>query len=124
MAGIQLNKRVAASTLLEVVISMVIILVVFGIAMMIFTNVMRFSTPAKQVRAAAILHDELAKAEGAKAFNTQTLSVAGFRVEETVSQYNEAPGLLLVQLTAFDQNQQQVAELQKIEIAENEKQKS
>jgi Tfp pilus assembly protein PilE len=115
MAGIEL-KKVAASTLVEVLISMVIIVVVFGIAMMIFTNVIRFSTSAKTVRAKAVLQDVLEKAEQSQNFVDQSLNAGDFKVEQAAGPYNGISSLVLVHLTASDQNQQVVAELRKVEI--------
>jgi hypothetical protein len=97
-----------------VIISMIIIVVVFGIAMMIFTNVTRFTISAKQIRAKAALQDLLVKEEQSKAIASQSITVGDFTVEEAVTAYNNQDNLILVQLTAFDQNRQQVAVLQKV----------
>jgi len=110
----KLTSGVNASTLVEVIISMIIIVVVFGIAMMIFTNVTRFTTSAKEIRATAALKDLLLTDEQAKTISSQSLTVGDFSIEETVSSYNNQDNLILLQLTAFDQNRQQVAALQKI----------
>jgi hypothetical protein len=48
MAGNKLNTKLSASNILEVIVSMVIIVIVFGIAMMIYSNVLRFSLSAKK----------------------------------------------------------------------------
>jgi len=112
MAGIKLKAR--ASTLLEVIISMILIMVVFGIAMMIFTNVIRFTTSAKQIRAKAALEDLLVKEEQSKTIASQSIALDEFTIEEAVAAYNNQQNLLLVQLTAFDQNRQEVASAQKV----------
>jgi len=116
MAGIKLTTKTAASTLLEVIISMIVIVVVFGIAMMIFTNVIRFTTSAKEIRAKAAMQDLLVKEEQSKAIAGQSINVGDFTIEESVAVYNNQNSLVLVQLTAFDQNRQEVATLQKVLI--------
>lgn len=112
MAGGKLNKGVNASTLLEVIVSMVIIVVVFGIAMMIYTNVLRFSLSAKKLRAQMILNQTMLKAENNPQSITQTLTVGDFRVEQEIKPYTN--NLTEIHLTAYDQNQQKIAELEKV----------
>jgi|SRR6185503_3945699 len=109
MAGSKLNGRVRASTILEVVISMVVIVIVFGIAMMIVTNVTRLSQSGKKLRAEALLKTAIDSAG-----STKTITLDEFRLEQEVKPYQQNNALLDVHLTAYDQNQQKVAELEKI----------
>lgn len=54
MVGI-INKRIPASTLLEVLIAMVIIMTIFAIALKVFNNVLASSVSLKKVR----IHNQL-----------------------------------------------------------------
>jgi Tfp pilus assembly protein PilV len=114
MAGIKLNARAKASTILEVIVSMVVIIVVFGIAMMIYSNVLRTSVSAKKIRAQAILNQTMQKAEDNPQSVTQSLTVDDFRVEQEIKPYSTNSNLTDIHLTAYDQNQQKVAELEKV----------
>jgi Tfp pilus assembly protein PilE len=116
MAGGKLNRRVNASTLLEVVISMIVIVVVFGIAMMIYSNVLRLSLSAKKMRAQALLQETMVKAEQVPGNTNQSFTIDDFRIEQEAGPYNNETSLKAIHLTAFDQNQQKVAELQKVII--------
>ncbi len=118
MAGSKLkyNMRLKASSILEVIISMIIILLVFGIAMMIATNVVHSSLSVKKLNAQALLHNVLIKEEQAKEVNTQTYTLDDFRVEQEIKAYNDDAGLTEIHLTAYDANQEKVAELQKLII--------
>lgn len=109
MAGNKLIGRVQASTILEVVISMIVIVVVFGIAMMIVTNVSRLSLSGKKLRADALL-----QMAADSALASKTITLEDFRVEQEVKPYGQNNDLMDVHLTAYDQNQQKVAELEKI----------
>jgi len=115
MAGSKLTvqTRIKASTLVEVVVAMVVILVVFGIAMMIYTNVLRLSLSAKKIRAQALLQETLLKAEHTAGNTTQSFTLDDFRIEQEAAPYNNS-NLTEIHLTAYDQNQQKVAELQKV----------
>jgi len=116
MVGIKLNSKLTASTLLEVLIAMVTIMTVFGIAMMIFTNVTQSSLSVKKIQAERILNDILLNDQKSAGIQNQTLNVGDFRVEQVVKSYNNKSGLLEVDLTAFDAQQQQISELHKIII--------
>jgi len=109
MAGSKLNGRVNGSTILEVVISMIVIVVVFGIAMMIVTNVTRLSLSGKKLRAEALL-----QSAADSAVISKTITLEDFRIEQEVKPCQQNSALLDVHLTAYDQNQQKVAELEKI----------
>ena len=111
MAGSKLNERVNASTIMEVIVSMVIIVIVFGIAMMIFSNVLRLSVSAKKIRARAILYEAMITAEHNAENITQTFTIDDFRVEQEVKSYNNATD---IHLTAYDQNQKKIVELEKV----------
>jgi Tfp pilus assembly protein PilV len=77
MAGSKLiiQHKLKASTIIEVLISMVIIMVVFGMAMMIYANVIRSSLSVKKVRAEAILNEILTNDEKANNNSTQVLNI-------------------------------------------------
>jgi Tfp pilus assembly protein PilE len=116
MAGSKLNGRVNASTIIEVIISMIIIVIVFGIAMMIYSNVMRLSLSAKKIRAQALLQEAMLNAEHNPANISQSITTDDFRIEQGAASYNNESNLTVIHLTAYDQNQQKIAELQKVII--------
>lgn len=116
MAGSKLKGRVNGSTIMEVVVSMVIIVLVFGIAIMIYSNVLRLSLSAKKLRAQALLQETMLKAEQTTGNITQSLTLDDFRVEQEVKSYHNDSKLTEIHLTAYDRNQQKIAELQKVII--------
>ncbi|MDB5133280.1 MAG: hypothetical protein JWR02_3029 [Mucilaginibacter sp.] len=116
MTRSKLNGSVQASTILEVVVSMVIIVTVFGIAMMIYTNVLRTSLSGKKLRAQALLQETMLNAERTSAPITQTINRDDFKIEQEVKPYPENAALTDIHLTAYDQNRQKITELQKIII--------
>ena len=122
MAGSKLRNRhgVRGSTILEVIISMIIIIVVFGIAMMIFTNVNRLSLSAKKLKAQAILQHTLLQAEQAKDHTDQTITVDDMTIKQEITPFENEPGLSVITLTAFDPDHEQVARLKKVIINHEE----
>ena len=122
MAGDKLivTTKLKASTMVEVLIAMVLIFAVFGIAMMIYTNVLNSSQSVKKLRAQAILNNVLLKAEQASTNVTQTFSVGDFRIEQKVTLYGDNDQLSDICLTAYDDNQQKITEIEKVIINSNE----
>lgn len=114
MAGSKLKTRVRASTILEVVISMVIIVVVFGIAMMIYTNVLRMSLSVKKLRAQALLNEMALSTEHNTEGTPSDVVVGDLRIQQEIKPYNGDADLVELHLTAFDENKQKVAELQQV----------
>ncbi|RAV55114.1 hypothetical protein DIU36_18085 [Mucilaginibacter rubeus] len=93
---------------------MIIIIVVFGIAMMIFTNVNRLSLSAKKLKAQAILQHTLLQAELTKDHTNQTITVDDMTIKQEITPFENEPGLSVITLTAFDRNHEQVARLKKV----------
>lgn len=110
----QLTKRVQASVLLEVVIAMVAIMAVFGIAMMIYANVLRLSLSAKKIQAQASLRQVLIKDEQNPGNISRDTSAGDLYIEQDTAGFAGASGLRIIKLTAYDQNRQKIAFLQKI----------
>jgi Tfp pilus assembly protein PilV len=120
MAEIQviIKRRVRASSLLEVIVSMVIIVVVFGLAMMMIANITRGSLSTEKIHAQAVLKSALINGEDQKEWISKTVIIDSVTVEQEVKPYTT--GLLEVRLTAYDMNNQKMAELRKVVIKDNE----
>jgi hypothetical protein len=122
MAGNKVSGRhkLPASTILEVIIAMVIMVVVFGIAMMIYTNILRFSLSAKKIRAEAALQDILLQAEQSGIIPSEPIRAGSFSITADSKPVDEEPDLISLHLTAYDDNQENVAEVQEIMINKHE----
>jgi hypothetical protein len=110
MAG----SKLKASSIFEMVISMVIIVVVFTIAMSIFANVQRLSLTGKKIKAQATLNEELIKAEQNIVIAKTTTTIEDFKVEKEISIYNNNSSLYQVSLAAYDGNQEKIAEINSV----------
>jgi hypothetical protein len=106
--------RIKASSIMEVIISMVVIVVVFGIAMMIYSNVIRLSFSAKKLKAAAVLKEALINAEEGMQQEDRSFTLEDIQVEQKVAPYPGVEGLLEIRLVAYDENKEQLAQLQKL----------
>ncbi|MES2275323.1 MAG: hypothetical protein V4592_04825 [Bacteroidota bacterium] len=114
------NKRVRASSVLEVIISMVIILLIFGIAMTIFTNVTRTSLSARKLRAEAVIRKTMLQTEQADAPGDQLLKIDDLQIEITVKATVLNSKLNEISIIAYDENKQIIAQLQKLIISRHD----
>ncbi|SDQ01672.1 hypothetical protein SAMN05428975_5925 [Mucilaginibacter sp. OK268] len=121
MAGskVKIHGKLAGSTILEVVISMVIIILVFGTAMMINTNVTKRSLSVKKLRAQAILQEILLQDTPFTDDKGKPNLIDGFRIEQQLKPVEKEPRLTQIILTAFDDNQEQVAQVQQIIVMDH-----
>ncbi|HTK19619.1 MAG TPA: hypothetical protein VL442_08910 [Mucilaginibacter sp.] len=114
------GKRVRASSVLEVIVSMMIIILVFGIAMMIYTNVSRQSLSGQKLKAQAILAQIMKEMGKAEQSANQESIIGGFTVERSLKPYAKNGRLLQIDLIAFDQNNQLLAELHQLIIKDDD----
>lgn len=111
---------VAASTIVEVVVAMVIIVVIFGMAMMIFANVTQQALSTKKIRAAAILQNILLNAEQTRELPEQPFNQDNLRIIPELKPVENEPELSELHLTAYDENQQKITEVREIMIKKYE----
>src|ERR1700749_5174102 len=98
MAGSKLTAKIKSSTILEVIIAMVIMVLVFSLS-------------AKKLRAQAVLKDILLNST---ADGNKSVTAEGFRIEQEIKIYANSPNLWEVHLTSYDDNQLKIAELKEI----------
>jgi len=122
MAGrkLRIATRVKASTILEVVVSMVIIIAVFGIAMMIYANVIRTSLSGQKIKAQAVLSQVMKNMGSAELSSNQGSVIEDFTVERSVKPYSGNSKLLEIDLKAYDKNHLPLAELHQLIIPNND----
>ena len=106
--------KIKGSTLIEVIVAMVIIVIVFGMAMMIYANVTRMSLSVSKIQASALLQERLIDVEKTKYTSNQSIDTAGLHIELEVTPFSNDTLLNVVHLTAYDLNKQKMTELQKL----------
>jgi Tfp pilus assembly protein PilV len=108
------RHRVSASSILEVVVSMVIIVMVLGISMMIYTNVMRLSLSVKRLKAQFALQQVMLKIGRSANDQQQPAPTNELTIEQEIKPYEAGTTLQQVHLTAYDGNHEKIAELNKV----------
>jgi Tfp pilus assembly protein PilV len=116
MAENKLKSRVKGSSILEVVIAMVVIVAIFGIALMIFSNVMRSSLTVKKIRAQAIAQQLLLTTEAQRSFTDTAFLSGDLQIERRSGSYTQNTDLAEIRVTALDSNKDTLVSAAKIII--------
>jgi hypothetical protein len=114
MVGLNFCKKITASSLFETIVALMVIMVVFGIAMTIYVNIIRNSTSLAELKASQRL-DEIARdTRDKKSYFDEKFEDEVSVIEKKVSKYQEKEGLLLLQLEVLDKNNTRLAERKEI----------
>jgi Tfp pilus assembly protein PilV len=115
------DARVKASTVIEVVVSMVIIIAVFGIAMMIYANITRISLSGQKLKAQAALSQVMKDIDISEQGSNEISVINDLTIERSVKAYAGDNKLLEVDLKAYDKNHLPLAELHQLIVSTNDK---
>ncbi len=92
------SSKVAASSLLEVVVAMVLAATVFGLGTVIYVNVSQSGFSQRHFRAMLLAEQVAAETQANLSFYDQTLSFAGWTVHKKVYPYPNAADLVHLHL--------------------------
>ncbi|HET6243889.1 MAG: hypothetical protein H0V01_04385 [Bacteroidetes bacterium] len=105
-----LTKKIKASTLIEVIVALIIVMITFGIAMVIFINVTHSDNQVQKLKASLILNESALKTSKENSYIDEKTEVDGLFINKTINPYENIPGLNLVLFEAFDVNGKIIAE--------------
>ena len=104
-----LTKKIPASSLLEVTVGMVLISMVIGFALMIFTNVSLSTTHLSKLHYQLVLQDMAQETIRNQTFHNETQQDEVVTIQKTVHQYPNTTGAWLIELEATRADQVTVA---------------
>lgn len=102
----KLKVKVKASTLLEVIVAMVVILIVFVLATGIYANVMRSSPSVKQQRVKAIISGLMGESITKGNWKDEVINIDSIAFQKTVTPYQTYSDLVLMQVIAIEQGKE------------------
>ncbi len=97
-----LNKKLKASSLAETLVAMVIVMLSFGIATLVFSNVTRSSSLPQKIKAETMLKGIAIRSKQEKLFLDATFQSAGMEIRKKISPYAGSSRLSLMSLEARD----------------------
>lgn len=101
-----ISNKVNASTLLEVIVAMVIIMVVFVIATGIYTNVIKSSPSIKQQQARALAAGIIQQSKIDHDWTESQVQVDSITLQKEVLPYEGYVDLILIKVTAKEQGKE------------------
>lgn len=105
-----LRKKIKASTLVESMIAMVVVMVSFGIATAVYVSVLSSSDEMQKLKSRTILQKLAIEIRQNHLFLDERTSIDDIIVEKKVVSYNNQKNLFQLKLIAFDQNEKKLAE--------------
>jgi len=105
-----LIKRIQASTLVESLIAMVVVVISFGIATTVYINVLSSGEEVQKLKSMAILQKIAVEVKQDHLFLDDDLKEGEFVIEKKIVSYNGQKYLFHLKLKAFSKNSKQLAE--------------
>jgi Tfp pilus assembly protein PilV len=105
-----LTKKITASTLLESLIAMVVVMVSFAIASAIYLQILSSGGEFQKLKAAALLQKIADETKQNRLYLDDNITVDQFVVEKKVVSYNGQKHLFHLKLKVFMQKEKQLAE--------------
>ncbi len=115
----KIKQQVPGSSILEVVISMVIIVMVLGLSLTIYSNVMRQSLPQAKLHAQLAVQQALLQARHQE--QVATAPDTAITIEQEEKLYEEGSRLRSIHVKAFNHDHELLAEGSTIIIKADEK---
>lgn len=115
-----LRKKITASTLIESLIAMVVVMISFGVATTIYLNVMGAGKEQQKLKSRLIVEQLAFEAKKKHLFIDEKLSVGGFVVEKKVSHYKGKDNLVCLQFIVLDGNEKVMTRYNELIPVQNE----
>lgn len=100
MAG--LNHQLKASTLVESLIAMVILIVCLGIGTMVFTNILNSDKERKELHASLLANEFALKVKAQQNFLDDEEEIGEWTLKKTVEKYKDADNLYQLSIAVID----------------------
>lgn len=99
-----------ASSILEVVVALVLVMIIFGISMTLLANVSRSGVSLQQFKGTLLLNELYTSTKDGKTFYDEEINEGGNVIHKKVSKYNKMPHLMLLELEIVNPEGRQLAQ--------------
>lgn len=100
----ELNYRLKASTLVESLIAMVILVVCLGVGTMIYTNVLSSDKERMQLHASLLADEEAIRVKSGKNYLDGEVKSGDWVLKKTVEKYEQTENLFLLAIAVLDRD--------------------
>ena len=109
-----LKKELQASTLIETIVAMVVLMVCLGIATMIYVNVTGSGTSRQKFHAYTLIHQVAVQSNLQKKYLDEQTEESGITIRKTIEKYGGMEKTLIMKITAIDSKEKILAERKEI----------
>ncbi len=106
--------RLKATTLIESMVAMILIVVSFGIGMMIYFNVLNGTRLQQKMQAELLLNTVLENTKKTSSFVEEAIELNGLIVTKETSPYRSYDNVRLLHLKAYDQKSNFIIDLKEV----------
>ena|SRR5688572_27984163 len=97
-----LSYKLKAATLIESLVAMVIMVLFFGIATMVYLNVMNADQHRQKLKVTLLLDDLAHQTKASGSFFDQVLKTEEMQIVQSIIAYNNTENLSVLSIKAFD----------------------
>ena len=115
---VKLNAMLKASTLIESLIAMIIMVVCLAVGTMIYTNVMDSDKQHKQLRAALLLNKEADEVKTEKSYIDSETQVGDWMIKKVIKKYDQTENVYQLSLSVIDQDKKIIAVRNELVVVE------
>jgi uncharacterized membrane protein len=108
------NKRLAAATIIETVVAMVIILVLFAITTTVLVQTSLRSFSIKRIKAAQLVNTCFVKTANEKSFFNEQIAMDEYLIKKEVQQYGRNNNVLAIRIIVADNNNTELVSEQRL----------
>lgn len=109
-----LNHKLKAASLLETILALVITMLVFGIASMVYVNVLKSGITLSALTARQKLEVLAEETKRSKTFVSETVKEEGYTIEKSIEPYQGNTSLLKMELQVIDEQGKVLAEYKEL----------
>lgn len=97
------GMKLKASTLIEVLIAMVLVMACFGIGTMIYSNVMRSGNERLKLKAHLAINELAVRSKKEKQFIDEVIKDETLTISKKISPYKQTTDVIVMEITAGDE---------------------
>ncbi len=101
-----IHQKIQASTLQETIIALTIVIICFGVALMVFVNVISSERAWERLNSELLIKRISTETKLHKTFYDESIGYKQYRIEKIITEYQENEKLIQLSLKVFNINDQ------------------
>lgn len=111
---VKLNAKISASTLIEAIVAMLIIVIVYGIGIMIFMNVKKSANNGLKLEAILQVENILSQTKKEAKYVDENFDFDNLKIEKKILKYDNASSLNILEIKALSNDNKVLTEHREI----------